>query len=238
MVAPLAVAGLSAAGSIIGGITGGKGQKKAAQAQQQTAREQIAATERNRDMLLGLNKGVIDRGESAGQLFGGFVGTGGAEASKAALDTFRGSTGYQDLLNTGLGAVNANAYARGMGDSGATMKALQRTGSAIADQSSGDWLSRLNALMGTGQQAIATSAGVATNATNAINGANQNAANATSNAALGTAAGWQQAIKNLTNIGMNLGSSYGGASGQAPFGGTPWSGQGTPTWAPGSGGIY
>jgi len=202
-------AAIAGVGSVIGGITGGKGQKKAAQIQQQSGREQIAAIERNRDMLLGLNRGAIDRGDKAGELFGGFVGTGGADAARAALDTYRGSTGYQDLLDTGLGAVNANAYARGMGDSGATLKALQRTGSAIADQSAGDWLSRLGVLMNTGQQAIGTAAGVSTSAVNSINAANQNSADAGSNAALAGSATWQQALKNLTNIGMNLGSSYG-----------------------------
>jgi hypothetical protein len=223
MVAPLAAAGIAAAGSVIGGITGGKGQKKAAQIQQQTARDQIAAVERNRDMLLNLNQGTIDRGESAGKLFGDFVGLGDGAASASALDTYRGSTGYQDLLDTGLSAVNANAYARGMGDSGATLKALQRKGMAIADQSSGDWLSRLDRMIGYGQQAIGTAAGVSTNATNAINSANQNSADAQSNAALASAGGWQQAIKNLTNIGMSFGSSYGGGAqpGQVPGSWTP-----------------
>lgn len=216
MVAPLVAAGIaSGVGSVIGGITGGKSAKKAANIQAQSARDQTAALERNRDMLLGLNQGTINRGNQAGELFGGFLGTGGADAARESLDHFRGSVGYQDLLKTGLDSVNANAYARGMGDSGATLKALQRTGSAIADQSAGDWLSRLNVLMQTGQQAIGTAAGVATNTVNGINAANQNAADAGSNAALVSGAGWQNAIKNLTNIGMNMASSYGGG-GQAP----------------------
>lgn len=216
MVAPLAAAGIAAAGSIIGGITGGKGAKAAAQTQAQVAREQIAASERNRDYIAGLSQPMINRGNAAGSLIGGFLGLEGGDQAADALATYRGSTGYQDLLNTGLGAVNANAYARGMGDSGATLKALQTRGQNIADQSSGSWLSGLNSLYQTGNAAIGNVAGVATNTTNAINAANQNAADASSNASLIGSAAWQNAIQNLANVGSSyvggqsqrLGSSY------------------------------
>lgn len=213
-----AAAGISAAGSIIGGITGGKGAKKAAKIQQQTAQMQIAANNANLDKITGLEQPTIDRGNSAGTLEGNFLGLGADPGSaKVALDTFRGSTGYQDLLNTGLNAVNSNAYASGMGDSGATLKALQAKGSAIADQSGQQYLSNLDGLNRLGTTAIGNIAGVNTSTTAANNNASQGAADASSNAALASSAAWQKALSNLTSIGQGaaggFGSSYGSGSG-------------------------
>lgn len=115
MVAPLiAAAGISAASSLIGGIMGGKGAKAAAKTQQQTTQMQIAANQANMARIQGLSQPAIDNGNWAGDIYSGLLGKGDPAASSAALATYRGSTGYQDLLKTGLGAVNANAYARGM----------------------------------------------------------------------------------------------------------------------------
>ena len=229
MVAPLiAAAGIGAAGSVLSGITGGKGAKKAAKTQQQTAQMQIAANNANMEKITGLQQPTIDRGNWAGSIYSGLLGNGDKAASAEALQTFRGSNGYQDLLNTGLGAVNANAYASGMGDSGATLKALQTRGASIADRSQQQYLGNLNNLIQTGNSAIGTIAGVSTNTTQANNAALQNSADASSNASLIGSAAQQAALKNLTNIGMNFASSYGNNSGAASpvtsGGGSFWGG--------------
>lgn len=215
MVAPLIGGALiGAAGSLLGGILGGSGAKKAAQIQQQTAREQIAANNANRDFIAGLSQPAITRGNQASDIYSGLLGLGGAEAAQAAIGTWRGSTGYQDLLDTGLGAVNANAYARGMGSSGATLRALQAKGMALADQNQQTYLDNLNNLIQTGNSAIGNIAGVATNTTNANNAALQAGADASGNASIISGNAWQSALRNLTNIGMDvvggggLGSSY------------------------------
>lgn len=211
MVVPLiAAAGIGAAGSIISGITGGKGASKAAKTQQQTAQMQIAANNANMAKIQGLSQPTIDNGNWAGGIYSGLLGKGDQAASAAALDTYRGSTGYQDLLNTGLGAVNANAYAKGMGDSGATLKALQTRGMNIADQNQQQYLGNLNTLIQSGNSAIGNVAGVSTATTQANNAALQNGADASSNASLIGSSAIQNALKNLTNVGMNFASSYGG----------------------------
>lgn len=235
MVAPLiAAAGISAAGSLISGITGGKGASKAAKTQQQTAQMQIAANNANRAQIQGLQQPNIDRGNAAGSTYAGLLGIGGdPAASAAALQTFRGSTGYQDLLNTGLGAVNSNAYARGMGDSGATMKALQTRGAAIGDQSQQQYLNNLYGLIQTGNSAIGTIAGVNTYTTNANNAALQSGSSAAQGAIISGATAQQQALTNLTNIGANFASSYGQAGNVGGYQvGTP------PIYGGNLGGIY
>lgn len=218
MVAPLiAAAGIGAVGSVLGGLFGSSSANKAAKTQQQTTQMQIAANDRTRAELTGLSQPAINRGNSAGDIFAGLLGAGGdPAASAAALGTYRDSTGYQDLLKTGLGGVTANAYAGGLGDSGATMKALQTRGMNIANQNQQQYLGNLNTLIQTGNSAIGNVSGVATQTTAANNAAMQNGADASSNAALAGGAAWQGALKNLTNIGMNFASSYGGAGSAAP----------------------
>lgn len=216
---PVAIAaGIGAVGSIAGGVISSNGAKNAAKTQQNSTNAQIAANNANQQMIRGLSQPTIDRGNAAGQIYSGLLGVGGdPAASQQALATYRGSSGYQDLLNTGLGAVNANAYARGMGDSGATLKALQARGMNLADQNVNQYLGNLNTLIQTGNSAIGNVAGVATQTTQANNGALQAGADASGNAALIGANGWQNALKNLTNIGTNLASSYGGQQ-QNPYG--------------------
>jgi hypothetical protein len=201
----------SIVGDVIGGITGGKGAKKAAKIQAQSTREQIAANNANLAKLTGMQQPTIDRGNWAGSIYAGLLGNGDKAASAEALQTFRGSNGYQDLLNTGLGAVNSNAYARGMGDSGATMKALQTRGAAIADQSQQQYLGNLGNLISTGNSAIGQIAGVNTSTTMANNAANQTSADASGNAALIKAAAWGNAFKNIDNRANSFASSYMGA---------------------------
>ena len=205
-------AGIGAAGSLLGGITGGKGAKSAAKIQKQTAEEQIAANNANMAKITGLEQPTIDRGNLAGTEYGNLLGLNGATGSAAAtsgLDTFRNSSGYQDLITQGLGAVNADAYAKGMGDSGATLKALQKKAMGIADTSQQEYLGNLNNLIQTGNVAIGNIAGVNTATTGANNQANQNAADAAGTAAQAQAAAWQKAISGLTSAGSGLASSYG-----------------------------
>jgi hypothetical protein len=210
MVAPLvAAAGIGAVGSVVSGITGGKGAKKAAQTQARTAQQQIAAQQQTLAQLTALNQPAITRGNEAASLYGGILGVGGAGQSQQALNTFRNSIGYQDLMREGLGAVNSNAYARGMGDSGATLKALQDRGSQIANGTTQQYLGNLGLLINAGTQGAGNVAGVTQNVTNNIGAISQNAANAQSNAQLATAAGWQNTFQNLANLGgYALGSSY------------------------------
>jgi len=212
---PIAIAaGVAAGGSLIGGAIQSSAAKKAAKTQAASAASEQARLQANQQYITGLNQPTIDRGNAAGNLIGGFLGTQGDSGAASALATYRGSTGYQDLLNSGLGAVNSNAYARGLGASGATLKALQAKGQALADQSSGSWLNGLQNLSSQGQQAIGQVAGAATNTVNNINQSAQNAADASSNATLAGGAAWSGALQNLANIGGafaggGMASSYG-----------------------------
>jgi hypothetical protein len=202
---PVAVAaGIGAVGAIGGAVVSSNAAKSAARTQADSAAQQIAYLRENRDYITGLSRPTIDRGNAAGSLIGGFLGLEGGDKAAAALQTYRDSTGYQDLLDTGLGAVRSNAYARGLGASGATLKALQSRGMALADQSAGSWLNGLGSLAQMGNSAIGNVAGVATQTTGAINNALQTSANANSNAALAQGGAWNNAFQQLGNLGGTL----------------------------------
>jgi len=216
-------AGVAGAAAIGGAAIQSSAAKNAAKKQAAQAQSEQARLQANQEYITGLNQPAIDRGNLAGSLQGNFLGLSGGDAAQQALQTYRGSTGYQDLLNTGLGAVNSNAYARGLGASGATLKALQAKGMAIADQSSGTWMNGLQGLSNQGQNAIGQVAGAATNTVNNINQSTGQAADAASNASLAGGAAWTGALQNLANIGgavagSGMQSSYGSMLRQPAYG--------------------
>lgn len=139
--------------------------------------------------------------------------------SGAALDAFRGSTGYKDLVKEGLSAVNASAYARGASDSGATLKALQDRGTSLADRSAQGWLGNLGNLISQGSQARGLVAGVGTSTVGAVNGATQSGADASANASLINGQNWATTLQNIGNsAAYAYGSSYGSPSAPAAGG--------------------
>lgn len=107
------------------------------------------------------------------------------------LSNFQGDPGYQFRLNEGNKAINASMAARGMGNSGAALKALQRYGQDYASNEYNNAynreFNRLNTVAGYGQ-----------NATNTLNNAIGNWAQGVSNNYMGlgnaqAAAGMAQA---------------------------------------------
>jgi hypothetical protein len=210
MVAPLiAAAGIGAASSLLSGITGGKGAKKAAQIQAKSAADQIGAARENRDYQYGLNRGDIDRGDWAGSTTAALLGKGDPAEAKQAFDTFRGSDGYTFRLGEGAKAINTNAYARGQGDSGGTLKALERYGQDFGSGEFGKYLGYLGGLSGQGAGARSLVAGVGGNFVNQFSQATGNAADAASNAKLITSGNWADALRNAGNgVAYALGSSY------------------------------
>lgn len=211
--AALIPAGIGAVGSIVGGITSGKGAKKAAQIAQQTAATQIAASNANRDYQYNLNAPEISNGRSADTTLAGLLNIGGDPAAAAsAFDAFKGSDGYVSRLAEGENSINSNAYARGMGDSGATLKALTRFGQDYSSNEFGKYVGDLSGVSSTGAAARGLVAGIGQNTVTANNAATQNAGDASANATLMTSANWARILQGLGQAGAAAyGSSYGGS---------------------------
>ena len=146
-----------------------------------------------------------------------------ATPPKTAAEIIRETPGYQFQLDRGLEAINSNAYARGLGQSGATYKALQQFGDGLAQNYYQQYLSNTMAVANQGYGAAGAIAGAGNNMGAGVSGAMdnaaqayQNSANATANAAYNRAnATSQMAIGISQGIGQIagsvFGSSYGGA---------------------------
>ena len=211
MVAPLvAAAGISAIGGVVSGITGGKGAKKAAQIQAQASREQIASANANRDYQYQLNAPAINYGNAADDRIAGLLNIGGdPAASAAAYGAYKDSTGYTSRLIEGANAINSNAYAGGLGRSGATLKALTRFGQDYATRDFGNYLSQVGGVSAGGAAARGLVANVGNSAVNQFMQANQAGADASGNAAIIRANNNASAVQGLFNAGAYaLGSSY------------------------------
>lgn len=133
----------------------------------------------------------------------------------------RDTPGYQFQVQGGLDAVNANAYARGLGNSGVTFKALQEHGRKVADQYYQQYLANVAAVAEQGRGAAGAVAGAGNQMGAGVAGAlgnqaqaYQNAANAAANSAYQRANITSSAVGSaagaLGNIGgALLASSYG-----------------------------
>lgn len=203
-------AGVAAAGATAGAVISSKAAKKAAKTQAASAAAQTSEAKANRDYQYNLNAPTIAQGGKAGDTIAALLGLGGDQAAAdAGLQTFRNSSGYTDLQREGFKGVNASAFAKGLGDSGATLKALQDRGVQIANSSEQQYIGNLGDLAHRGDQSRGLVAGVGLNTVNSTNAATQNAADASSNAGLFAAGQTSSLIQNLLNTGAQaFGTSY------------------------------
>lgn len=81
-----------------------------------------------------------------------------AQFQQSIGPSFQQSPGYQFAFDEGRRAIDQNASARGMLNSGARLRELTRYGQGIANQEYGNYQNRLAALAGIGQSATGTTA--------------------------------------------------------------------------------
>lgn len=199
-------------GGIVGAVIGSGSQKKAAKIQ---AKATIDAQNKNMAFatdMYGKNTAMFQPqttyGDSADKMIAGLLGTGGdANASTAAFDAFKNSTGFKTNLQTGLDSVVANNATRGTLQSGAALKALQATGTNLNNGFLQQFIGNLTSQSNTGTAAKGAIAGQGVNLVNNITNGNN---------AIGTAIGdkavAQSNILNnlLKGVGNSLTSSFTG----------------------------
>lgn len=78
------------------------------------------------------------------------LGIGGQDGQREAFNTFRDSTGYQNVVDEMRRGTTSSAAARGLFGSGATARALERERGQVADSYFGNYMDRL---FGLGTQA-------------------------------------------------------------------------------------
>jgi hypothetical protein len=196
-------------GAVAGGISSGKGASKAAQIQAQASAQQNALLKSIYDQNSANFQSDITAGDNAStrqqQLLG--LVPGGASPT----DILRATPGYQFKMDQGLQAVNSNAYASGLGNSGATLKALLTYGQGVADQGFNNYYSQVGQVADRGSAAKSSLAGVSTTYAHDSNNVTQNAADTAANYQLFKAANFNNTLDGLLKAGGNaFGSSYGG----------------------------
>jgi len=141
------------------------------------------------------------------------LGLGGdPTASKAALQNYYDSTGYDSRLQQGQNSVTAALGSRGLLESGAAQKSLLKYGQDYASNEFGKYLGYLGTQQQTGLSAASAQAGVGQGYANAVSNNNNTAANTVSNAALSNANTINNTISSaLSAYGYSkgMGSSYG-----------------------------
>jgi len=109
--------------------------------------------------------GTVQTGTGANQLLGGLLGVGGDPAmARQGFQTFLDSTGFQSELGAGIDALNSNAAARGMLESGDTLRGTQQLGQDLAQSRFQNYLANLSGLSGQGVSAAGAVGGAASSA--------------------------------------------------------------------------
>lgn len=166
-----------------------------------------------------LSQPSIDQGRVAAEHENALLGlSGDPTAAAKAFGDWRGSTGYQFRLDSGVNAITGNAATRGTLDSGSTLKAITQFGQNTADQSFNTYLGNVDAIAGRGTNAIGAITGAGQTYANQIVNANNQQASAVGTGALTNATTINSLLNNfVAGSGLNRGqSSYGQTPGAAP----------------------
>lgn len=168
----VAAAVIGGVATIGGGLIAASGAKKAANVQAESAREAQAANERMLERQIGLQEPFRQGGLTAQDEIMKLLGIGGDKsaadygslAKPFGMEQFEQDPGYAFRQSEGMKALERSAAARGLLQSGPTLKGIQRFGQESASQEYGNAFNRyqiernarlnpLQSLMGAGQTA-------------------------------------------------------------------------------------
>ncbi len=135
----LAMAAIGAGTSILGGLLGARGEKKAGAAREAAIREgqrqfdlqadrAEGAVNTGTDTALGHVEPYARDGQRGFQLYLDAIGVNGREAQTAYHQGFQDDPGFQAALDAGANQIEHSNIFRGRGDSGAAMKELYQFG--------------------------------------------------------------------------------------------------------------
>jgi hypothetical protein len=186
-------AAIMAGGSLLGGIMGGKGAKKAAKAEVALGREALAL---QKEMFQQGREDLAPWRAAGGQAIGQ-----GLAMLQPGYD-HRTSPGYDFRFDEGQRAVESSAAAKGMTVSGGTLKDLLRFGDGVASADYNDQFNRTMSVASGGQQAATSSA----NAGQAFAGMGSNTLGQIGQAKASGYAGTNQAVQGTLG---NLASIFG-----------------------------
>jgi hypothetical protein len=217
----MAAAGIVAGGSLLGGLFGASGAKKAAKAQLQAAREANALQEKMFNQQVALQEPFRQAGLTTQSELLRQFGLGGDAASQGygnmlkdfSAQDFQADPGYAFRLQEGLKGLDRQAAARGGMISGAALKAAQRYGQDVASNEYQNAYNRYNQNRSTRYNMLTGQQAVGQNATNAQTQAAGNygqqagqtlmdMGNARASGYMGAANAWSNALQGAGNAFM------------------------------------
>ena len=215
---PAIAIGIGVVGSVASGVISSNAAKSVARTQAEAAAEQ----RKKLDQLYAKTEAYYQPEFAAGNLAvqsqNELLGLTKRADGLDPTAQLRETPGYKFRVDEANKAVNSNAYAAGMGNSGATLKALQARGMGLADQNFNTYFDQVGSIANRGMVAKGALTDQATNYGNASNAIIQNNANAQSNATLYSANAWKDAISGVSSAvggafgNPTTGSSYGAGS--------------------------
>jgi hypothetical protein len=163
----LGILGIGA--GLLGGLFQASAANRAADAQQQAAEQQIALQRQVYNQTRGDLRPFYKSGTNALNALNFEMGLGDRPRGYSG---FQNSPGYEFAREEGMRGIMGSAAASGMLGSGATLKALSRYGTGMAQQDYGNWMNRLQGMTGGGLSAATLGANAgqayATGAGNAL----------------------------------------------------------------------
>jgi hypothetical protein len=112
---------------------------------------------------------VFNSATAGANAYGDATGANGAAGQSRAASNFQTDPGYQFQMDQGLQAIDRGAAARGLSTSGNLLTAEQNYGTGLANQSYGQYVSRLQPYLGQQTSAAGGIAAVDTGLGNALN---------------------------------------------------------------------
>lgn len=152
----MAQAAIAAGASILGGITGGKGAKKAAQVQAQAYQNALNQQQAQWAQTRQDNMPFLQAGTNALGSVQGLLGLNGADVQQAMIDALKASPGFTSQYNTGLDAILQSAAATGGLRGGNTNNSLAQFGSSLLAQQIQQQLGNLGGLVQIGSGTAGT----------------------------------------------------------------------------------
>lgn len=147
---------ISAGGSLLSGVLGGKGAKKAAEAQAAAYQKGIDEQSREFDATQARFKPYNDFGlASMGQL-SDFLGLNGNDKQGSAIDALKQSPAFTSLFNTGQDTILQNAAATGGLRGGNTQNSLANFGANLLGQVEQNQIGNLTNGVGIGSGTVTT----------------------------------------------------------------------------------
>lgn len=193
MVAPMIIAGGL---SLLGGIFGGKGAKKAANAQVASANQAMQMADRQFQQT---REDFAPWREAGGKAIGSL-----SDMLQPGYN-YTESPGYQFRFGEGQRAVESSAAARGMSMSGGTLKDLTRFGQGVAADDYNDQFQRTATVAGMGQQGVNATAQLGAAASQYGGNAAMGAGNARASGYVGQANALTGMLKNFAGMVPGLG---------------------------------